>query len=138
MAGKPGGWGKRRLYALVAIVAGLAAIGSSAYSHWHWHALATHGHTAVVESITAYDRSTSRRITTYTADFHWKLQGSGRAVQKRTSFPEAVLEDLRAHREVRIYYDPDDPGDFVFENGKPGWRMIGGGAVVVLVALAFL
>jgi hypothetical protein len=120
------------------MVVGLTFVGMSGYRLWHRDALATHGHTAIIQSISAYEWSRARGMMTYTADFHWKLQGSGQPVRYRSAFPRAVLDDLRAHREVRIYYDPADYGDFIFEKDEPGWQMFAAGTVVVLLALVCL
>lgn len=135
MASGEAGKGRPLLFKIGGIAAGLAFAIAGGYFHWHHRDLVKNGHTAIVEPITSYTQHKSKGGTTYTAELHWKLQGSGRPVQKRTSFPESVLEDFKAGREVRVYYDPSDPGDLVFENDKPGWWMVGVGAGIAVVSL---
>jgi hypothetical protein len=126
---------KGRLYLKLYIMAiGLFAVGFGAHLHWSRYQLMSGGHSAIVEPVTQFRQETIRNMTSYTAELHWRLE-SGRAVQARATIPDAVRDDFKQRRPVRIFYDSLDYNNLVFENNKPGWLIPAIGLCMLLFPL---
>lgn len=92
------------------------------------------GETAVVQPITEYTMHKSRGNITYTAQFTFRTS-SGVKVTRKTSFPKEILEDFQHQRPVKVFYDPRDPREFVFEKQESSWFLVGTGMGIALLAL---
>lgn len=124
------------VYKVLGVVAGLVFLGFGIAERSSINRVKATGVETVVEPIEGYTVRKSRGSTTYSAQFSFKPE-SGRQVSKMKSFPEELLPDFKSGGPVKIFYDPRDPGEFVFEKEKPSWFLVLVGAGIVVAALIF-
>ena len=124
------------LFKVLGVLAALAFIVVGFQDRSEITSIQRRGKLATVEPIGKYLEFKQGSFSTYTAEFHFKTE-EGRDIVQKHSFPEEALSDFKAGKPVQIVYLPNDPGTFVFASEKPGWWLIIGGCVVLLVALLF-
>jgi hypothetical protein len=91
------------------------------------------GTTATVNPI---DRYTQRKRI-YTANFSFKTS-TGQAVSAGKSFPKELIDDFKTGRPVKVFYNPNNPNEFVFEKETTPWTMTLGGVGIAVAALIFI
>jgi len=119
---------------LLGALAALVFIGYGLKERSEITSIQKRGKLATVEPLTTYSEFKKSGSSTYTAEFHFKTE-DGREIVKKQSFPAEVLADFKAGRPVQVIYLPNDPGTFVFANEKPGWWLVIGGAVFLVLVL---
>jgi hypothetical protein len=85
------------------------------------------GAAAIVEPISKYTEHSRKGSTTYTAEFDFTTT-SGQKIHKSSSFPKEALDDFKAGKPVKVFYDERNPYEFVFEKDSPAWwpMLLGG------------
>jgi hypothetical protein len=111
------------------LLIGMAMLAYGVVDWVHTLNLQKHGAVAIAEPISGYSRS-GKQGGIYTADFtfydrhQWKIS-------KRTAFPKEILQDFEKHSPVHLFYDPDNPNDFVFERSGPEWAALLLGLLII-------
>jgi hypothetical protein len=95
------------------------------------------GKLATVAPIEGYTTRKSKRSTTYTAQFNFTTE-KGEKVSQQKAFPEVLIKDFDSGVPVKVLYDPNSPGTFVFEKDEPTWMFVGLGAAIIVAVLVFL
>ncbi|WP_162932662.1 DUF3592 domain-containing protein [Solimonas sp. K1W22B-7] len=94
------------------------------------------GTVAIVEPISEYTDSSSRGNHTYTAEFVFETE-DGTTITKKTSFPKELIADFEAGTPVKVFYNPTNPSEFVFEKQEPEWFVVIFGIGIGIAALIF-
>ena len=124
------------LFKILGVIAGLVFAGYGLVDRQSTTRLKRVGEPATVRPIQNYTAHKQRGRTNYMATFNYKT-ATGSEVNRAKSFPEEVLKEFEAGRPVKIFYDPRNPSEFVFEKEDPGWLLVVGGVVIGVLALAF-
>ena len=128
--------GGKALFKILGVLVGIVFVVMGVRENQHVRSLKNGGKAAVVEPISGYTEHRKRGTSTYTAEFTFPVEG-GRKITKRSSFPEAHIEDFKAGRAVKVYYDASDPTDFIFEKDGASWFLVWGGVGIAVAALVF-
>jgi hypothetical protein len=114
---------KNILYAIVAFLIGGFFIYSGAQERLALSKLKKVGERVEVETPDGYTEHKKSGSSTYTAEFKFST-AKGVAVQRKKSFPEALIADFENGTPVYVLYDPANPYEFVFEKEEPEWFLI--------------
>ena len=122
---------KKLIYKALAVIVGLVFIGAGLSESRHISRLKRFGIQAQVIPPDSYVDHSRNGTHTYTAEISFKTT-SGQLVALKHSMPEAALDSMKANRPVIVFYDPKDPGDFVFAQDSTEWLMplLGAGFIV--------
>jgi len=124
------------LYKMLGVVAGLVFAAYGVQQRSELGRIKKSGKIAVVDPIANYTEFSQSGSKTYTAEFHYAIEGGQQMVVKH-SFPEEVLDDFKTGRPVEIVYQGNDPSTFVFAKEEPSWTLVIIGVAVALGALIF-
>jgi Protein of unknown function (DUF3592) len=120
------------LFGVLSILVGVVALVIVAQEWLKTSRVKSTGVAAVVQAPRDYTERKSRGSTTYSAEFTFKTQ-TGDVVTMRRQFPGELRSDFRAGNPVKIFYDPRNPSNFVFEKEGFPWfaTLVGIGFLVV-------
>jgi hypothetical protein len=122
------------LYKIIGVVIGLAVVAYGIQERSEITSIQAHGKHEADDPITEYKEFKQSGSSTYTAEFHYKID-DGRQFSIKHSFPEEVLEEIKAGKPVEIVYMPNDPSAFVFASEKASWTFVTIGVVIAVLAL---
>jgi hypothetical protein len=128
---------KRLVFKILAFVVALA---SFVMGFQEWRAISkirSIGQIAVVQSATDITRQKSRKLSTYAATFSFRTD-SGQLITHRRSAQQSVIDAVRNGDEVKVYYVPSNPAEFVFESESVPWQLWAVGAFFLLIGLFVL
>lgn len=128
--------GRRLLFKVLGLIAGVWFIGQGVAERSSMSRLKSHGRVAIVDPIDRYEKHSRRGDTSYSATFTFKTD-RGEQISKQASFPAEVITDFESRVPVKVYYDPRNPSDFVFEKQRPSWFPVGFGIFLAVAALLF-
>ena len=92
---------------------------------------------AIVQSATNITRQKSKKLASHAATFSFHTD-SGLLITSRRPAPQSIIDAVRQGDEVKVYYDPDNPRNFVFESESAPWQFWVVGTFFVLVGLFIL
>ncbi len=119
------------------VLAGIAVLVISWQEYSELNRVRKIGVTAVVEPITSYTERKSRGSRTYSATFNFTT-AEGRRVTRNHQFDSDVLEDLKKNVPVKVFYDPKNPSEFVFEKQTFSKWIFALGFGLIIAAIIFV
>lgn len=128
---------KKLLYKILAVIAGIAMIGSGISENHHISRLKRFGTTAEVIRPDTYTDHTHNGSHTYTGTIRFKT-ADGREVTENHSIPSKALDSMKAGDTVLVYYDTRNPNDFVFAQEDTDYMMPIIGVALIVGGLVFL
>lgn len=118
------------IFGVLSIVVGLSVLTIGAKEWLKMSRTKSSGVVATIQAPDQYTRTKSGLLTTYSANFTFETTG-GQVISRRRPFPGELVDDFTSGKQVKVFYDPSNPGDFVFEKDGPPWP-------AVLIGVAFL
>ncbi len=127
----------RRIFKTAAFVIALATF---VMGFQEWRAISkirSSERMAIVQSATNITRQKSKKLASHAATFSFHTD-SGLLITSRRPAPQSIIDAVRQGDEVKVYYDPDNPRNFVFESESAPWQFWVVGTFFVLVGLFIL
>ena len=120
---------RKRIFQILGMVVGIIFIAAGAVEYASTHSIKSFDQTAFVGSIDNYTISRSSHYATFTF-----VANNGNVITKTQSFPRELVDDFRSKRPVKIYYDPSNPSEFVFEKSTFPWLTVTIGLGIFLIS----
>lgn len=128
---------KRLVFKALALVIALASFAIGFQESRAISKIRSIGQMAVLESATDVTRQKSRKLASHAATFSFRT-GTGQLITHRRPAPQSIIDAVRNGDEVKVYYDPGNPSDFVFESESAPWQFWAVGAFFLFAGLLFL
>jgi Protein of unknown function (DUF3592) len=125
---------RRKLFKTLAILVGIGIATFGIQERMAISHLKKVGISATVDPIESYKRVKSKGSTTFSAEFHFKTE-AGQDMSRRRPFPEELIQDFNSGVPVKIFYDPKNPSDFVFDKETASWLPFGMSAGFIVAAI---
>jgi len=127
---------KSVVFKILGVIIGIVCVVVGVSERSSIQRLQASGKTAIVAPIGEYTERTRKGSHTYTAEFTFETE-NGSKITKSKSFPKELLADFEAGTPVKVFYDPRDPAEFVFEKDEPSWFVVLAGVGMAIAALIF-
>lgn len=131
---------RNMIFRALGIVAGLTLIVMGGTERWNIYNLRSLDQRAVAVPTYNYSKHTTKGgfYTDYSSHVTFRTQ-SGQRVEEFKVFSQEVHSDFQSRVPVIVYYDPKDPGNFIFHKERNEWiAKFGFGIALLLGSYLYL